>query len=58
MTTLNTNLKSGAAILTLNRPERANAFNFEMTNALMDALLQAENDPSVRFLALGRISPK
>ena len=52
MTTLNTNLKSGAAILTLNRPERANAFNFEMTNALMDALSHAENDPNVKCVVI------
>ena len=52
MTTLNTNLKSGAAILTLNRPERANSFNFEMTNALMEALSQAENDPNVKCVVI------
>ncbi len=52
MTTLLTSLQSGTAILKLNRPERANAFNFEMTNALMDALSQAENDPAVRCVVI------
>jgi len=52
MSTLHTDLKSGAAILTLNRPSRANSFNFEMTTALMDALSTAENDPQVRCVVI------
>lgn len=52
MSTLHTDLKSGAAILTLNRPSRANSFNFEMTSALMDALSNAENDPQVRCVVI------
>ena len=52
MTTLLTSPKSGSVILTLNRPDRANSFNFEMTNALRDALAQAENDRAVRCVVI------
>lgn len=52
MTTLLTELKAGTAILTLNRPSRANAFNFEMTNALSDALVNAEKDSQVRNIVI------
>jgi 2-(1,2-epoxy-1,2-dihydrophenyl)acetyl-CoA isomerase len=52
MTTLLSEIKSGAAILTLNRPSRANAFNFEMTNELLDALKKAENDSNVRCVVI------
>ncbi len=51
-TTLSTSPKSGSVILTLNRPESANAFNFEMTNELTTALAQAENDPAVRCVVI------
>ena len=34
MTTLLSSLQAGSVILTLNRPERANSFNFEMVNEL------------------------
>ncbi|HNO32443.1 MAG TPA: enoyl-CoA hydratase/isomerase family protein, partial [Anaerolineales bacterium] len=47
MATLLSSTQHGSVILTLNRPERANAFNFEMTQALQQALLDAENDPQV-----------
>jgi len=47
MATLLSSTQHGSVILTLNRPERANAFNFEMTQALQQALLGAENDPQV-----------
>lgn len=47
MTTLLSKTQAGAVILTLNRPDRANAFNFEMTRALQNALAEAENDPQV-----------
>lgn len=47
MTTLLSKTQAGSVILTLNRPERANAFNFEMTQALQHALTEAENDPQV-----------
>ncbi len=52
MTTLLTELKSSTAVLTLNRPARANAFNFEMTNALTNALIEAENDSNVRCIVM------
>lgn len=52
MPTLLSDLQSGSLILTLNRPERANAFNFEMTNGLIRALTDAENDPQVRCVVI------
>jgi 2-(1,2-epoxy-1,2-dihydrophenyl)acetyl-CoA isomerase len=52
MTTLLTALQSGSVILTLNRPERANSFNFEMVNELRRALAAAEEDPQVRCVVL------
>jgi 2-(1,2-epoxy-1,2-dihydrophenyl)acetyl-CoA isomerase len=42
----------GSVILTLNRPERANAFNFEMVNELRSALADAERNPQVRCVVL------
>ncbi len=41
-----------SVILTLNRPERANAFNFEMVNELRAALADAEQNPQVRCVVL------
>ncbi len=38
--------------LTLNRPERANAFNLEMTRALQRALRAEASDPDVRCVVL------
>jgi 2-(1,2-epoxy-1,2-dihydrophenyl)acetyl-CoA isomerase len=52
MTTLLSDFKSGSVILTLNRPERANAFNYEMTSALQNALAEAERDPQVRCVVI------
>lgn len=52
MTTLHTELKAGSVILTLNRPERANAFNVEMTNELQRALINAENDSQVKCVVV------
>jgi hypothetical protein len=52
MTTLLSSLQSGSVILTLNRPERANAFNFEMTTALQNALAEAERDPQVKCVVI------
>lgn len=51
-TTLSTSFKSGSVILTLNRPERANAFNFEMTTSLQNALAEAERDPQVKCVVI------
>jgi 2-(1,2-epoxy-1,2-dihydrophenyl)acetyl-CoA isomerase len=44
--------QSGSVILTLNRPERANSFNFEMVKELRSALADAEKDPQVRCVVL------
>lgn len=52
MTTLLSTTQAGSVILTLNRPERANAFNFEMTTALQNSLITAENDPQVRCVVI------
>lgn len=50
--TLLSELKAGTAFLTLNRPERANAFNFEMTQALIHALAQAESDAQTKCIVI------
>jgi 2-(1,2-epoxy-1,2-dihydrophenyl)acetyl-CoA isomerase len=52
MTTLLTTLQSGSVILTLNRPERANSFNFEMATELRNALAAADKDSQVRCVVL------
>jgi 2-(1,2-epoxy-1,2-dihydrophenyl)acetyl-CoA isomerase len=52
MTTLLTTLQSGSVILTLNRPERANSFNFEMVTELQRALADAEKNPQARCVVL------
>lgn len=52
MTTLLSKPQAGSVILTLNRPERANAFNFQMTTELQEALAAAENDPRVRCVVI------
>ncbi|MBE0682085.1 MAG: enoyl-CoA hydratase/isomerase family protein [Anaerolineales bacterium] len=52
MTSLLSSTQAGSVILTLNRPERANAFNFEMTTALQRALAEAENDSKVRCVVI------
>lgn len=45
-------MQAGSVILRLNRPERANAFNYEMTTALQNALVAAENDPQVKCVVI------
>jgi 2-(1,2-epoxy-1,2-dihydrophenyl)acetyl-CoA isomerase len=52
MTTLLTSPQAGFVILTLNRPERANSFNFEMVTELRRALADAEENPQVRCIVL------
>lgn len=52
MTTLLSSLQAGSLILTLNRPSRANAFNFEMTNELREALTKAESDSTVKCIVI------
>ncbi|PLX33734.1 MAG: 2-(1,2-epoxy-1,2-dihydrophenyl)acetyl-CoA isomerase [Hyphomicrobiales bacterium] len=44
--------RGGAMILTLNRPEKLNAFNDDMHAALAEALSEAETDPDIRALLL------
>ncbi|WP_425409487.1 2-(1,2-epoxy-1,2-dihydrophenyl)acetyl-CoA isomerase PaaG [Hyphococcus sp.] len=45
-------ISSGAARLTLNRPDRLNSFNIQMHEEVQAALDQIENDKSVRTLLL------
>jgi 2-(1,2-epoxy-1,2-dihydrophenyl)acetyl-CoA isomerase len=52
MKTILSSLQAGSVILTMNRPERANSFNFEMVNELREALADAEKDPLVRCVVL------
>ena len=52
MTTLLSSLQAGSLTLSLNRPERANAFNFEMTQALQNALEDAEQNSQVRCVVI------
>jgi 2-(1,2-epoxy-1,2-dihydrophenyl)acetyl-CoA isomerase len=44
--------RDGYRIVTLNRPQRLNAFNEAMHGALRDALAEAESDPACRALLL------
>jgi len=52
MATILTNLHTATLTISLNRPERANAFDFEMIADLQDALRQAAKDSQVRCLVL------
>ncbi len=52
MTTLLTALQSATLTISLNRPERANAFNFEMIAELQTVLEQAATDAQVRCVVL------
>lgn len=52
MTTLLTDLRSATLTIRLHRPERANAFDFEMIAKLQEALKQAARDSQVRCLVL------
>ena len=45
-------LQSGALTLTLNRPSRANAFNFDLTVELLRALNEAQRDPQTRCVVI------
>ncbi len=42
----------GVAVVTLNRPERSNALDDEMTRELLDALKQVERDEAVRAVVV------
>ena len=52
MTTLLTTLQAATLTISLNRPERANAFNFEMIAELQAALEQAAKDAQIRCVVL------
>ncbi|MGD8403819.1 MAG: enoyl-CoA hydratase [Anaerolineales bacterium] len=52
MTTLLTGLQSATLTISLNRPERANAFNFEMIAELRAAFEEAATDSQVRCVVL------
>ncbi len=45
-------LRAGVRTLTFNRPERANAFNFELIAALQRALDESARDPQTRVIVL------
>jgi 2-(1,2-epoxy-1,2-dihydrophenyl)acetyl-CoA isomerase len=51
-TPLSASLQSGVLTLTLNRPERANAFNAELIADLLKALREAAKNPEVRVIVL------
>lgn len=46
------NTDSSVATITLNRPERSNAFDDDMTRELLDVLKQIERDASIRAVIL------
>ncbi|GAB4541844.1 MAG: 2-(1,2-epoxy-1,2-dihydrophenyl)acetyl-CoA isomerase PaaG [Anaerolineales bacterium] len=50
--TILSSLKDGVLTLTLNRPRRANAFDFEMNNALRAALETAAQDSQTRCVVI------
>lgn len=50
-------VKDGIATVTLNRPERRNAIDPEMTHALRDAFDRIEADPTVRVTVLAGAGP-
>jgi 2-(1,2-epoxy-1,2-dihydrophenyl)acetyl-CoA isomerase len=52
MPTLLTDLQAATLTISLNRPERANAFNFEMIAAVQAALKRAADDEQVRCVVL------
>jgi 2-(1,2-epoxy-1,2-dihydrophenyl)acetyl-CoA isomerase len=52
MSTLHSTLQAATLILTLNRPERANAFTVETLQELKRAFDEAQDDPKVRVIVL------
>src|ERR1700722_10944656 len=46
------NKENGIATITLNRPDKLNAFNDELSFALQDALKDCEKDCSVKVLVI------
>ncbi|HEY4297456.1 MAG TPA: enoyl-CoA hydratase/isomerase family protein [Paraburkholderia sp.] len=47
-----TRVDDGVCIITLNKPEKLNAWDKPMRSLLLDALRQAENDPSIKAIVL------
>ena len=56
MTSLHSDLKSGVRTLTINRPERANAFNLECITALLRTFEDASRSKSVEISMRGNKS--
>lgn len=52
MNTILVSPEAGSVFLRLNRPDRANSFNFAMVNELRTALADAERNPQVRCVVL------
>jgi len=52
MSALETKLEGGVLTLTLNRPDKLNAFNLEMVQGLLDGLRRAATDDAVKVLVL------
>jgi len=50
--TVKTELKNGVTWITLNRPDKLNAFNEQMGNDLLEALKQGEKSPEARCLVV------
>ena len=45
-------VKSGVGIININRPEKANAFNFNLLEELYNSLIEADNDEKVKCILL------
>lgn len=52
MTTIATSHDNGVLTITLNRPDRGNAIDMALAQALLDAVLLASDDPQVRCVVL------
>jgi enoyl-CoA hydratase len=57
MSVLLTDVNDGVAVLTLNRPERRNALNGELTRALRDGVAAADADDAVSVIVLTGADP-
>lgn len=51
-TTITLEIKNGIAVLTLNRPEKRNAFNVLMTNEFLECLAEVERGKNIRALII------
>lgn len=57
MPVLRTDLADGVAVITLDRPERRNALNRELTGALREAMAAADGDAAVSVIVLTGADP-